>query len=139
MLEKLIETITSTLHQEFPKPTKKDHYVLNFKDDISVEIFSNSNKEEVTLASRIGHALEESPEKKQILKKLIEFNSARLREHEEVLSWDPQLHALVLFKSITLSDLSEKNALAQMENFLNQVDFWNKAFEEAKNKDNNLF
>ena len=132
MLKDLIKQLADTLEIEPPNPNDNGEYSFTLDDSHTVEI-SSRNNDEVLLHTPIGDPLKESEDNKELLKNVLQWNLVRLKENHEILTWEPETNQLVLFKQIPTSDLSEKPISKQLEDFLNNLEFWNNAIKEGPN------
>lgn len=123
MLKDVINDIAKGLKIKAPEPDENGEYTFVFDDKLEVSIFS-LKKNSLTLKAIVSDELADTPETENLLKKILQINFIRLKEYEEVLTWDPDFYAIILTKEIPFSNLSEKPILEHLEKFLNSLEFW---------------
>lgn len=131
MLKSVIQEVARNLKLETPEPGARNEYTFVFDDLLEVNI-SSFKKDSLILDAPISEPLEDSPETEKLLKKLLQWNLPRLKEYQEVLTWDPDLDQIVLSREVLFSELSEKPILGQLEKFLNNLEFWKSAIVQKK-------
>lgn len=127
MFKSTVQELAKALQIEVPAPTDNGTYTFSFDDNtLEVDILSLKNNS-LILLSPVSDPLDNSPETEQLLKKLLQINFSRLKEYEEVLTWDPDSAQIILSQEIPFSTLSEKPLLRQLEQFLDNLEFWKSA------------
>jgi len=132
MLKQLIQQVTQSLKIPTPEPNDKGEYQLTCNDGLTVTIFAK-NKDAVVLLSPFGNdSLKDSPDLEKTLKKVLQWSLVRQKENPETVSWKPDNKQLFLFRELPAAEASEKTLKIALESFLNNLEFWNKAIEDAQ-------
>lgn len=129
MLKNVIDDIAKGLKITAPEPDEDGEYTFFFDNDLEVSVLS-LKKDSLTLTAIACDDFPDTPEMDDLFKKILQINFIRLKEYEEVLTWDPDSYAIILSKEIPFSDLSEKPILSHLENFLNSLEFWQSAIAQ---------
>lgn len=132
MLKDVINDIAKGLKIEVPQPDDDGEYTLVFDDNLEVYLFS-LKQNSLILTSVISEELPNTTETENFLKKILQINFIRLKDHEEVLTWDPDFSLIILSKEIPFSNLSEKPILEHLEKFLNSLEFWQSTISQGAN------
>lgn len=132
MLKNTIHEIAKGLKLPAPEAGENDEYTFIFDDVLEVDILS-LKKDSLILAAPITDTLPSPPETEDFFKKILQWNFSRLKDYEEVLTWDPDSDSITLSKEIPFSELSEKPILGQLETFLNNLEFWKSAIAQKAN------
>jgi len=132
MLKDVINDIAKGLKIPPPEPNEDGEYVFVFDDLLEISLLS-LKKNSLIISAAVSYELSNTPEMENLFKKILQLNFIRLKEYEEVLTWDPDSYAIVLFKEIPFSDLSEKPILDHLEKFLNSLEFWQGAIAQKAN------
>lgn len=130
MFKNAIQDLAKALNLEAPEPEDNGIYSFVFDDALEVNILS-LKKDSLILTAPVTNPLNNSPETEKLLKKLLQINFSRLKEYEETLTWDPDSAQIVLSKEIPFSTLSEKPLIGQLEQFLNNIEFWKSATDQT--------
>lgn len=129
MLKNIVNEISKGLKLPIPEPGEDDEYTFTFDEVLEVDILS-LGKNSFILSAYVSEALPFSPETENLLKNILQLNFSRLKEYEEVLTWDPDFGSILLFKEIPFFELSTKPILSQLETFLNNLEFWKNAITQ---------
>lgn len=126
MFKNVVQELAKALQVEIPEAGNNGAYNFFFEDELEVSILS-LKKDSLILVSPVTDPLDNSAETELLLKKLLQINFSRLKEYEETLTWDPDSAQIILSKEIPFSGLSEKPLLGQLEQFLDNLEFWKSA------------
>lgn len=133
-LSKVIQDIASFFKKKPPAPDDKGRYAIIFDKNLKVEFFNkNQSKDFFYIYSLIEEPLKNGKEETDLLKLMLQWNFARLREQKETLALEPDRDRLILFKEIAYSELSDTPITKHLEDFLNNLTFWTKAVKEGPN------
>lgn len=132
MLKNVINDIAKGLKIESPEPTESGEYIFVFDDLLEITLTS-LKKDSLIISAFVSDELSNTPETENLFKKMLQLNFIRLKDYEEILTWDPDSYAIVLSKEIPFSDLSEKPILDHLEKFLNSLEFWQAAIAQKAN------
>lgn len=124
MFKTTIQELTKALKVNLPEPEANGEYHFTFDGSLKIAILPTSKKDALVITAPITDSLNNSPETENLLKKLLQTNFSRLKEYEEVLTWDPDSAQIILSKEIPFSQLSEKPLFGQLEKFINNLEFW---------------
>ncbi len=127
MFKNTVQELAKALQVDVPTPTDNGAYAFSFDDNtLEVNILPLKNNA-LILLSPVSNPLNNSQETEQLFKKLLQINFSRLKDYEEILTWDPDSDQITLTQEIPFSTLSEKPLLGQLEQFLDNLEFWKSA------------
>ena len=133
-LSKVIQDVASFFKKKPPTPDTKGRFSIAFDKNLKVEFFEKSqSKDSFYIFGVIDEALKDTKEGTDLLKLVLQWNFARLKDQKETLSWDSDRERLVLFKEVAYDQLSETPITKHLEDFLNHLTFWNKVIKEGPN------
>ena len=128
MLKKIVEDIAGRINTPVPNPDEQGYYTFNFNDGLNVSVFQYDD------TTVFASPLNVSAEEKDQLVKLLQWQLARAKEYDEILSFDPAKQQFFLYKQLSPSKLSERSVLEHLEIFLNNLDYW----KSISNPDSNI-
>lgn len=128
-----VQEIASAFKIPLPKPDSTGEYSFTFDGVLKVRVFSRE-KGTITLAANVADPLAESKQTEELLQHVLQWNFVRLKDFSETLAWEPDLKQLVLYKNIPENQLRDIPIIKQLEPFLTNLEFWNKALRENSSK-----
>lgn len=128
LLQDIIQEISDAFQVDSPTPSDDGRYPFVFDNSLEVSISQNKTKDRYLIISRIDKKFEgREEETKKLLKNALQWHLARLKDNTETIAWDPELKQLILFQEISEDELDDRNILKYLEDFLNNLEFWNYA------------
>ncbi len=129
-LETIVQQVADAFDASPPAPVDGT-YTFDFDGTIPLTMFEKDD-DTITLHSQIAKPIEDGEDAEKLVKQIMQWNFATLKDHEENMSWDPDTKQIFLYKEVKYSTLSEIPMLKHIENFLNSIDYWNNALKEGK-------
>lgn len=123
MLKTVAQEISQHLKIDTPSPNERGHYPFSFNNNLNVSILSQDP--DIILASPIDTNIDSDSEPK--VANTLKWHLARIKDHDDILSFDPDTNQLFLFKQLPPSKLAEKPIHQHLEDFLNNLEYWNSA------------
>lgn len=132
MLKIVAQELAQALKSPVPTMTNdKDPVAFSYKGRLNFSVLEQDRA--IIFFSPLLLDVNESSE--NLIKSLLKWELARAREHDEIISFDPELKTLFLFKQITTVKLAEKKLIQHLEDFLNSLDFWIAAIKNFVSQD----
>lgn len=127
MLKTIADEISQHIKVTTPEPDERGHFVFSFNDGLEVTLQKLGDS--YVMSSPISTELKEGDDEQ--LPKMLQWQLARVKETDEVLSFDPDSKKLFLYKQLPPSKLSEKPVTQHLEDFLNNLEYWNSASKDG--------
>ena len=102
-------------------------YKVVFDDTLAVTCMERGASTAV-MQARIGKLPKDNPASEEKLGHLLNHNLARLQTQQEVLAADREDGCVVLYRVLSLEDLSQREFDEAMESFVNCLAFWRSCF-----------
>lgn len=105
-----------------PEPDAKGRYYLTFDHSLEVVLFQVYDR--IYLEGQLEPVPAERIQAEDVLKRCLQTQLTRLREHQEIVSIDLDRGVLLLFRELPTRDLGFSGFERALEGFVNALAFW---------------
>lgn len=136
LLKDIVQEISDSFEVEPPVPLSDGRVPFVFDGTLEVFFSENKTKDKWLITAFIGEKINGSNEEetKKLLKNVLQWHLARLKDHRETIAWDPTEEKLLLYRELSKEEIEERGILKHLEDFTNNLEFWNHAVGGEEDK-----